>query len=141
MVWGYDDKQLILGVVASCYMSSNAKYVWYRDRIQIKEGNKNCCLPVSLPGNYNVEEHSGEQKKASEPVLVCNLSDLGSEPGFSASGTSPKGNVTQLPVVEKEEINFSAKDEIGRGSFGIVYKGVWAGTEVAVKHVKIRVFS
>lgn len=138
VVWGYDDKQLILGVVASCYMSSNAWYVWYRDGIQIKAGNKNCCLPVSLPGNYNVEVHSGEQKKASEPVLVCNWSDLGSESGVSASGTSPKGNVTQLPVVEKEEINFSAKDEIGRGSFGIVYKGVWAGTEVAVKHVKIR---
>jgi len=43
-----------------------------------------------------------------------------------------------LPVVEKEEIKFSFKDEIGRGSFGVVCKGVWAGTDVAVKHVKTR---
>ena len=32
---------------------------------------------------------------------------------ISASGTSAEENVTQLPVVEKDEINFSAKDEIG----------------------------
>ena len=30
------------------------------------------------------------------------------------------------------------KDELGRGSFGVVFTGVWAGTEVAAKHVKIR---
>ena len=64
-VWGYDDKQLILGVVSSCY-------VWYRDGIQIKAGNKHCCLPVSLPGSYHIEVHYREQKTTSEPVLVCN---------------------------------------------------------------------
>ena len=136
-VWGYDDKQLILGVVSSCHMSSNAWYVWYRDGIQIKAGNKHCCLPVSSPGSYHIAVHCGEQKTTSEPVLVCDFSDLG-PPSVSAFDTSAKANVPQLPVVEKGEINFSAKDELGRGSFGVVYKGVWAGTEVAVKHVKIR---
>jgi len=67
--------------------------------------------------------------------LVSNLSDLGS-PSFSAADTSPNENVTQLPVVEKEEINFSAKD--GPGSFGVVYKEAWTGTKVAVTHGKIR---
>ena len=66
--------------------------------------------------------------------MVCNLSDSVSPSSFAAD-TSVNENVTQLPVVEKEEIKFSAKDEIGRGSFGIVYKGVWAGTEVAVTRV------
>lgn len=28
-VWGYDGKQLMLGVVASCHMSTSAWYVWY----------------------------------------------------------------------------------------------------------------
>lgn len=41
-----------------------------------------------------------------------------------------------LPVVEKDEVIL--KDEIGRGSFGTVYKGLWAGTYVAVKHIKVR---
>ena len=30
------------------------------------------------------------------------------------------------------------KDEVGRGSFGVFFKGHWAGTEVAKKHIKIR---
>ena len=136
-VWGYDDKQLICGVVSSCYMSPNAWYVWYRDGIQIKAGNKHGCLPVSLPGNYHIEVHRGEQRTTSEPVLVCNLSDL-EPPSVSASDSSAKANYTPLPVVEKEEINFAARDELGRGSFGVVYRGVRAGTEVAVKHVKIQ---
>ena len=40
------------------------------------------------------------------------------------------------PVVEKDEVML--KDEIGRGSFGTVYKGLWAGTNVAVKHIKVK---
>ena len=117
-------------------MSPNALYAWYCDGIKIKEGNKNCCLPVSSPGSYSMEVHSGEQEKKSEPVLVCNLSDLGS-PSISAAHTSANESITQLPVVEKGEINLSAKHEIGQGSYDIVYKGAWAGTEVAVQHVKI----
>ena len=84
-----------------------------------------------------MEVHSGEEKKTLEPVVVCTVSDMGSARS-SASTTTPTENVTHLPVVEKEEINFSFKDEIGRGSFGIVYIGVWVGTKFAVKHVKIR---
>ena len=49
--------------------------------------------------------HCGEKKTTSELVLVYNLSDLG-PPRVSASDTSAKANVTPLPVVQKEEINF-----------------------------------
>ena len=52
--------------------------------------------------------HCGGKKTTSEIVLVCNLSDLG-PPSVSASDTSAKANVTPLPVVEKEEINFQRK--------------------------------
>lgn len=43
-------------------------------------------------------------------------------------------------VAEKEEVQFSTKfqNEIGRGSFGIVYKGVWARTDAAMKNVKFQ---
>ena len=54
------------------------------------------------------------------------------------SGVDKKGKGTPLTVIDKEEIIFSNRDEIGRGSFGVVYKGSWAGTQVAVKYTKVR---
>ena len=54
------------------------------------------------------------------------------------SGVDKKGKGAPLTVIDKEEIIFSNRDEIGRGSFGVVYKGSWAGTQVAVKHTKVR---
>ena len=52
--------------------------------------------------------------------------------------TMQKGNaaVPAVPVLDKKEITFS--EEIGRGSFGVVFKGSWAGTDVAVKVLKLR---
>lgn len=49
-----------------------------------------------------------------------------------------KGNaaVPAVPVLDKKEITFS--EEIERGSFGVVFKGSWAGTDVAVKVLKLR---
>ena len=51
--------------------------------------------------------HCGEKKTTSELVLVYNLSDLG--PPRVSSDTGTKANVTPLPIVEKEEINFQRK--------------------------------
>lgn len=41
-----------------------------------------------------------------------------------------------VPVVDKEEITLF--DEISCGLFGVVYKASWAGTNVAVKVLKMR---
>ena len=41
-----------------------------------------------------------------------------------------------LPFVQKDQITFS--NEIGRGSFGVVFKGIWSGTEVAIKDFQVR---
>ena len=137
-IWGYDGKQLIMGVVASCHLETDARYIWYRDGTKIKEGRKCCCVPVKEAGSYSVEVHFGDETAVSEPMLVCPFNEL--EPASSPiTGASVnKDSHGLLPVVEKEEIRFSTKDEIGRGSFGVVYKGMWAATDVAVKHVKIR---
>ena len=124
-----------MGVVASCHNAADAWYVWHRDGLKIKEGQRCCCVQITAPGSYTVEVHSGEEKATSDPVVVCLISELES-PTSPVPSTSVKDSHCLLP--EKEEITFSPKDEIGRGSFGVVYKGVWAGTNVAVKHVKIR---
>ena len=136
-IWGYDRNELIMGVVASCHNAADAWYVWHRDGIKIKEGKTCCCVQIKAPGSYTVEVHSGEEKATSDPVMVCVISEFES-PTSPVPSTSVTDSHCLLPVVEKEEITFSQKDEIGRGSFGVVYKGVWAGTNVAVKHVKIR---
>ena len=113
---GYGGNQLIMGVVASCHMATNAWYVWSRDGAKIKEGNKCCCLTIKAPGSYSVEVHCGEQEATSEPVLVCPLREM--EPsGLSITVPSTSANQSHaiLPVVEKKEIQFSTKDVIGRG--------------------------
>ena len=91
---------------------------------------------------YTVEVQYGEERDVSEPVYIRAFSDEinisssdtrdGEEREESSASTPPK-NESLLPVVEKEEVLFSTKDEVDRGSFGVVYKGEWADTEVAVK--------
>jgi serine/threonine protein kinase len=44
-----------------------------------------------------------------------------------------------IPMIEKKDLHYDPKiDEIGRGTFGAVYKASWAGTSVAVKQMKVR---
>ncbi len=70
----------------------------------------------------------------SKPVKVEQRKKLVSQPAetsqFAQSESSMKSSRT-LPYIEKD-------DEIGRGSFGVVYKGIWAGTDVAIKDIKVR---
>ena len=146
-LWGYDGNKLIIRVVASCHMATGAYYVWYRNGSQFKEGRNCCCTPVSDTGLYCVEVQNGTERDVSEGVFIRTLEKGVSEPDTKkpseesspcTSNSSALKDVSLLPVVDKEEISFSTKDEIGRGSFGVVYKGHWAGTEVAIKHIKIR---
>ena len=43
--------------------------------------------------------------------------------------------VIYLEKIPRGSISFTANDEIGRGSFGIVYRARWAATPVAVKQI------
>lgn len=138
-VWGYDANCLILGVVASCHTAVSALYVWYRNGIPYKKGNKLCCLAIKEPGLYTVEVQYEEKIDVSEQVYIRSFSDEKKMRKDREEFVAPKPlNESVLPIVEKEEISFSSKDEIGRGAFGVVYKGEWAGTEVAVKQIKLR---
>ncbi len=139
-VWGYDANCLILGVVASCHTAVSALYVWYRNGLPYKQGNKLCCLAIKEPGLSTVEVQFEEKIDVSEPVYIRSFSDEKkiTEDREEIVAAKPLNNESVLPTVEKEEISFSSKDEIGRGAFGVVYKGEWAGTEVAVKQIKLR---
>ena len=93
---------------------------------------------------YTVEVQHGEERDISEPVYIRTFSDnkkissAYAKDGEESGASSPSKNESSLPVVEREEISFSTKDEIGRRAFGVVFKGEWAGTEVAVKKINLR---
>ena len=59
----------------SCHMAASAIYVWYRNGVPYKQGNKLCCVAVSESGVYTVEVQYGEERDVSEPV--CMICDMG----------------------------------------------------------------
>ena len=155
---GYDGHQLIIGGVVSCHMTHGARFVWYRNGVKIKEGHPLCCLPINEPGSYGVEVSRGDWREVSDPIEIhpISLSRTSQSPSaekvpkeslhegtydgdhVEEQQTRQKENVavSAVPVVDKEEITFS--EELGRGSFGVVFKGSWAGTDVTVKVLKLR---
>ena len=152
-IWGYDEDTLVIGVVASCHMKANAHYIWYRNDTVIQQGSTFCCITINEPGVYSVEVQCGEERDVSAPIFIRPLNMSESHPtsngtnlGMNTNGRksneendlSGKESGAPLTVIDKEEIIFSTRDEIGRGSFGVVYKGSWAGTQVALKHTKVR---
>ena len=56
-------------------MAASAIYVWYRNGVPYKQGNKLCCVAVSESGVYTVEVQYGEERDVSEPV--CMICDMG----------------------------------------------------------------
>ena len=123
-LWGYDNDSLIIGVVARD--AASAYYTWYRDGKMYKGGSHLSCLAVHEEGTYTVKVRCDQEEETSEEVLVKRRPE---------SENVPYG----VPFIERGDLQFDSKrDEIGRGTFGAVYKAMWAGTAVAVKQMKVR---
>ena len=141
-VWGFDGDQLILAVVTSHYMSPNVCYTWIKDGVELKSGKNYCCIRVNGEGKYNVVVKNGETIETSECIRIMNVtSDCPNEVGSCTDSSSNelsvrhvdyKPNPPNLPRIRKSDFSFSADAEIGRGTFGTVFKGEWAGTPVAI---------
>ena len=50
-------------------------------------------------------------------------------------------NTSDLDVIPAEDVKYSTNDVIGKGAYGTVFKGQYAGTNVAVKKIRIRMLS
>lgn len=115
---------------------------WYHDDKTYKEGAGLCCIAVNTPGKYCVKVQYPDVSSAlSKPVYARPLR----LPADKKEKTDEKQNTIlsepvswQLPEIQKDDVKFSSSNEIGRGAFGVVYKGQWSGTDVAVKVVKVR---
>ena len=137
-VWGYDDYKLLLCVVTSCH--DNCYFTWYLDQEIIKEGHHLCCLPVGASGTYKVKVQGKGEEEMSESVPVKAVTFKHCKPKVEEGHVeAASGPLPQLPIIDVKDVYFNPKsDEIGRGSFGVVYRGVWAGTPIALKHIKVR---
>ena len=146
-IWGYDGRQLIIGVVVPCHMTHGARFVWFRNGVKIKEGHPLYCLTINERGICSVEVSRGDEREVSDPIEIrpislSRTSQLPSAEKFPKEslheGTCDGGHagekqtrqkenvaVPAVPVVDKEEITFS--EELERGSFGVVFKGSWRG--------------
>lgn len=150
-VWGYDNKELVIAVIAS--HPNSALYTWYRNGAVFKEGFNFCCLAVNQEGDYSVKVQCGGQEAVSQVVQIVRfaISPTVSAGGSNAQGKTAGDNEKEappppsdsaslgIPFIERSDLKYDPKvDEIGRGTFGAVYKASWAGTAVAVKQMKVR---
>ena len=147
-VWGFDDNQLIIGVVTSQHMSPNVTYSWIKDRTELKSGKDCCCIRADAEGEYTVVVRDGITVETSESIhIVKATSNRSNKTESSKDSTSnrlscsyvdDKPHAPNLPLITKSDFVISPDGEIGRGTFGTVFKGEWAGTPVAIKRIKMR---
>ena len=153
-LWGFDNKQLIIAVVT--LHPNISMYTWYRNGIKYKEGLNYSCLAVTEEGEYSVKVQCDGKEEVSRVVQVVKHS-INSEVLSDSSRLSEHGTVHEkdmstliqnensesvsygIPMIQRKDLHYDPKiDEIGRGTFGAVYKATWAGTSVAVKQMKVR---
>ena len=85
------------------------------------------------------------KEEVSKPVQIVNYSICSNLP-LVDSRSQDRGDIQLsesasygIPIIERKDLHYDPKiDEIGRGTFGAVYKVTCAGTSAAVKQMKVR---
>lgn len=106
-------------------------------------------LPLSVMVHPN---ESSDQQNAVKVTISSSATGSSSEmknsywsgnsSGILTSRALDSGNVISVPLLRKVTNNFSSAYELGRGGFGVVYKGILDdGTQIAVKRMEAGVFS
>ena len=138
-IWGYDENRLVLGVVTQFYEDPDVEYTWYNNGSIVNQGHHLCCIPIVECGTYTVEVRVGTKVEVSRAVkveLLKNAQAYGESRQKLVESDVDMKSPHSLPFVEKDQITFNK--EINRGSFGVVFKGIWSGTEVAIKDIQVR---
>uniref|UniRef100_A0A915EAU1 Protein kinase domain-containing protein n=1 Tax=Ditylenchus dipsaci TaxID=166011 RepID=A0A915EAU1_9BILA len=98
-------------------------------------------------GKQNVNSSLEDSKKKTNSIGSQVLSSAASSEAVASSAPSESSSVIaglqNTPSVKYEDIleatnNFAADKILGRGGYGVVYKGVWKHTEVAIKRIQGR---
>ncbi|KAG2320803.1 hypothetical protein Bca52824_014016 [Brassica carinata] len=85
------------------------------------------------------KQHSGEEDALK--ITIDNLCAGGSESGSNGLIVEAKNPVRSIQVLRDATDNFNEKNILGRGGFGIVYKGEIDGVTYAIKRMESSVIS
>ena len=145
-IWGYDDNRLILGVVTKFFDNPDVQYIWYKNGNIVKEGSNLCCIHVNEDGVYEKRVKVNGKKPMSKQIKVVQLKNvvdtMAPEAEEQKIAEEPEGIVKfnhSLPFIGKDQITIT--NETGRGSFGIVFRGVWSVTELPSRSLKLEVLN
>ena len=131
-----------MGVVTRCFDNPDVQYIWYNNGNIVKEGYNLCFIHIYEDGVYTVQVKVDGEKQISKPIKVEHLEKVDFKPPPAeehGNAEDPDAIVKlnhSLPFIGKDQITIT--NEIGRGSFGIVFRGIWSGTDVAIKDIKVR---
>ena len=126
-IWGYDDNRLILGVVTKFFDNPDVQYIWYKNGNIVKEGSNLCCIHINEDGVYKVQVKVNGKEQMSKQIKVVQLKNVADTlaPQAEELKNAEEGIVKfnhSLPFIERDQITIT--NEIGRGSFGIVFRGI-----------------
>lgn len=145
---GHSKSKVIIIVVASVIgvilVLSMCLFVYFRKKV--KKGT------FPAPSSIVIHPRDGSDPENMVKIVVANnvdsnitSSDLLSSTGGGTSNTHviESGNlVVSVQILRSVTKNFSAEQELGRGGFGVVYKGeLHDGTQIAVKRMESGVLS
>jgi len=166
-IWGYDEDNLMLGIVVG--YTENVQYEWYKDNTPIASGASLNLIVIKDPGLYTCQVTYADIKQMSKPIHVLSVEQadripstrgilMDVTPSTSTSiavneretnnGQSREEQSCQhlsamgqpcfaVPEVDVKDINIDYSAKLGSGAFGVVYKGNWTGSDVAVKSLAI----
>ena len=136
---GYDGHFLILATLSNVH--GLCTYAWFHspDGSQWKGiGIGGCLINVLEPGSYYCRVTFEDHEMVSKTVVILQQGDVFLVSQEVVADVADKEKVSpfgSIEIIQRDDFNFSAADEIGRGSFGIVYRGAWVGTRVAIKQI------
>ena len=134
---GYDDDELVIGVICKDHGSRELNYRWFKDSILIKCGVENNLIRIGEAGRYYCVVEKGGDKEKSDEVIVYDAKSQNHTQRAASTSQIIEG-VSSVPIIPLAEVIFSTSHEIGKGAFARVYKGTWIGSTVAIKVIELK---
>lgn len=156
-IWGYECGAMILGILTKKAFSEEV-YVWKKNGATLDQHPQANVIYVDSKGTYEVAVHADGNIYKCEAVDVhadgkvykCEGVAVGVHQGTIQTGahgskmrraTVNDNNCTTDALLSIGDLQYSATEILGKGAYGTVYRGEYAGTTVAIKKLKMRMIT